>query len=130
MVLPDNQVESPNSVLINEMFEISSNESDFDANAHPNDEEVNRDNVVILQSPNEEAITRELEANSLGSGAKLMRIQLLQLELRLGKTPSMSFRPVKTAKSFWQFGASCSFRVSLAHDGSWSKWEPSLWLCG
>ncbi|GJY63910.1 hypothetical protein Tco_0465370 [Tanacetum coccineum] len=58
MVLPDNQVESPNSVLINEMFEISSNESDFDVNAHPNDEEVNRDNVVILQSPNEEAITR------------------------------------------------------------------------
>ncbi|GKA53923.1 hypothetical protein Tco_0752872 [Tanacetum coccineum] len=41
MVLPDNQVGSPNIVLDNEMFEISINESDFDANAHPNDEEVN-----------------------------------------------------------------------------------------
>ncbi|GJZ07041.1 hypothetical protein Tco_0540834 [Tanacetum coccineum] len=58
MVLPDNQVGSPNSVLDNEMFEISSNESDFDANAHSNDKEVNSDNVVIPQSPNEEVITR------------------------------------------------------------------------
>ncbi|GJU10332.1 hypothetical protein Tco_1132728 [Tanacetum coccineum] len=36
----------------------------------------------------------------------------------LGKNPSMSFRPVKSAEIFWQFWASCSFRVSLAHDGS------------
>ncbi|GJV49503.1 hypothetical protein Tco_1439715 [Tanacetum coccineum] len=54
----DNQVGSPNSVLDNEIFEISSNESDFDVNAHPNDEEVNSDNVVIPQSPNKEVITR------------------------------------------------------------------------
>ncbi|GKG17189.1 hypothetical protein Tco_0362146 [Tanacetum coccineum] len=58
MVLLDNQVGSPNSVLDNEIFEILSNESDFDANARPNDEEVNSDNVVIPQSPNEEMITR------------------------------------------------------------------------
>ncbi|GJW80050.1 hypothetical protein Tco_0144025 [Tanacetum coccineum] len=64
---------------------------------------------------------KELEAEFLGSGVKLMGLQLLQLELRLGKIPSKSFRPV------W---ASSSFGVSLAHDGSWSKWEPSLWLCG
>ncbi|GJW31599.1 hypothetical protein Tco_0051631 [Tanacetum coccineum] len=44
--------------------------------------------------------------------SQLIGIQLLQLELRLGKTPSRSFRHVKSAR------ASCSFRVSLAHDGS------------
>ncbi|GKB43177.1 hypothetical protein Tco_0888119, partial [Tanacetum coccineum] len=38
------------------------------------------------------------------------------LELRLGKNPSRSFRPVKSAEMFWQFLGSCSFRVSLAHD--------------
>ncbi|GJR27204.1 hypothetical protein Tco_1103436 [Tanacetum coccineum] len=37
---------------------------------------------------------------------------------RLGKTPSRSFRPVKTADILWQFCASYSFRISLAHDGS------------
>ncbi|GJT75384.1 hypothetical protein Tco_1042109 [Tanacetum coccineum] len=73
---------------------------------------------------------KELEAEFFGAGAKLMGLQLLQLELRLGKNPSRSFRPVKSAEILWQFWASSSFRVSLAHDGSWSKWEPSLWLCG
>ncbi|GJS51919.1 hypothetical protein Tco_0625281 [Tanacetum coccineum] len=62
--------------------------------------------------------------------AKLMGLQFLQLELRLGKNPSRSFRPVKSAEILWQFWTSYSLRVSLAHDGSWSKWEPSLWLCG
>ncbi|GKE03470.1 hypothetical protein Tco_1395488, partial [Tanacetum coccineum] len=64
---------------------------------------------------------KELEAEFWGAGAKLMELQLLQLELRLGKTPSRSFRPVKSAEILWQFWASCSLRVSLAHDGSWSK---------
>ncbi|GJV21355.1 hypothetical protein Tco_1370375 [Tanacetum coccineum] len=73
---------------------------------------------------------KELEAEFLGAGAKLMGIQLLQLELRLGKSPSRCFRPVKSAENLWQFWASYSLRVSLAHDGCWSKWEPSLWLCG
>ncbi|GJU24989.1 hypothetical protein Tco_1163610 [Tanacetum coccineum] len=73
---------------------------------------------------------KELEAEFFGSGAKLMGIQLLQLELRLGKTPSRSFRPVMSAEILWQFWTSYSLRVSLAQDGSWSKWEPSLWLCG
>ncbi|GJZ42503.1 hypothetical protein Tco_0589389, partial [Tanacetum coccineum] len=72
---------------------------------------------------------KELEAKIFGAGAKLMGLQLLQLELRLGKIPSRSFRPVKSAKILWQFWASSSFRVSLAQDGSWSKWEPPLWLC-
>ncbi|GJS36030.1 hypothetical protein Tco_0534412 [Tanacetum coccineum] len=73
---------------------------------------------------------KELEAEFWGESAKLMELQLLQLKLRLEKTPSSSFRPVKSAKILWQFWASCSFGISLAHDGSWSKWEPSLWLCG
>ncbi|GKB07114.1 zinc finger, CCHC-type containing protein [Tanacetum coccineum] len=64
---------------------------------------------------------KELEAEFLGAGAKLMGLKLLQLELRLGKYPSRSFRPVKSAEILWQFWASSSFRVSLAHDGSWSK---------
>ncbi|GKB17004.1 retrotransposon protein, putative, ty1-copia subclass [Tanacetum coccineum] len=50
-----------------------------------------------------------------------MGLQFIQLELRLGKTPSRSFRPVKSAEILWQFWASSSFGVSLAHDGSWSK---------
>ncbi|GJV31756.1 hypothetical protein Tco_1392156 [Tanacetum coccineum] len=73
---------------------------------------------------------KELEAEFLGGSAKLMGLKFLQLVLRLGKTPSRSFRPVKSAEILWQFWASSSLGVSLAHDGSWSKWEPSLWLCG
>ncbi|GJT00713.1 retrotransposon protein, putative, ty1-copia subclass [Tanacetum coccineum] len=45
-----------------------------------------------------------------------MGIQFLQLDLRLGKIPSRSFRPVMSAKILWQFWASSSFGVSLAHD--------------
>ncbi|GKB57417.1 hypothetical protein Tco_0913603 [Tanacetum coccineum] len=67
------------------------------------------------------SIFKELEAEILGEGAQLMGLQLIQLELRLGKTPSRSFRPVKSAEILWQFWASSSFGVSLAHDGSWSK---------
>ncbi|GJS80523.1 hypothetical protein Tco_0730404 [Tanacetum coccineum] len=60
---------------------------------------------------------KELEAEFWGESAKLMELQLLQLKLRLEKTPSSSFRPVKSAKILWQFWASSSFGVSLAHDG-------------
>ncbi|GJW07922.1 hypothetical protein Tco_1570345 [Tanacetum coccineum] len=56
---------------------------------------------------------KDLEAHFLGAGAQLMGLQLLQLELRLGKIPSRSFRPVKSAEMFWLFWASCLFRVSL-----------------
>ncbi|GJX86417.1 hypothetical protein Tco_0337191 [Tanacetum coccineum] len=73
---------------------------------------------------------QELDAEFFGEGTKLMGLQLIQLEIRLGNNPSRSFRPVKSAEILWQFWALCSLRVSLAHDGSWSKWEPSLWLCG
>ncbi|GKE28007.1 hypothetical protein Tco_1443391, partial [Tanacetum coccineum] len=73
---------------------------------------------------------KELGAECFRAGAKLRRLQLLQLELRLGKTPSRSFRTVKSAEILWQFWTSYSLRVSLSQDGSWSKWEPSLWLCG
>ncbi|GJU82330.1 hypothetical protein Tco_1284695 [Tanacetum coccineum] len=59
---------------------------------------------------------KELEAEFLGGSAKLMGLQLLQLEIRLGKNPSRSFRHVKSAKILWQFSASCSLRVSLDHD--------------
>ncbi|GJQ97559.1 hypothetical protein Tco_0008698 [Tanacetum coccineum] len=58
MVLPDNLDDSPRSVLENEMFEISSNESGFNTDDHPNDEEVNNENVVVPQALNEEMITR------------------------------------------------------------------------
>ncbi|GJW62850.1 hypothetical protein Tco_0112185 [Tanacetum coccineum] len=58
MVLPDNLDDSPRSVLENEMFEISSNESGFNTDEHPNDEEVNNENVVVPQALNEEMITR------------------------------------------------------------------------
>ncbi|GJR16144.1 hypothetical protein Tco_0798796 [Tanacetum coccineum] len=64
---------------------------------------------------------KELEAKFWGASAKLMGLQLLQLEHRLGKTSSRSFRPVKSAEILWQFWASSSFGVSLAYDGSWRK---------
>ncbi|GKE33410.1 hypothetical protein Tco_1452732 [Tanacetum coccineum] len=64
---------------------------------------------------------KELEAEFLGACAKIMRLQRLQLELRLRKIPSRSFRPVKSAEILWQFLTSYSLRVSLAKDGSWSK---------
>ncbi|GJY26778.1 retrotransposon protein, putative, ty1-copia subclass, partial [Tanacetum coccineum] len=63
----------------------------------------------------------ELEAKTFGAGAQRMGLQLIQLELRLGKILSRSFRPVKSAEILWQFWASSSFGISLAHDGSWSK---------
>ncbi|GJU93878.1 hypothetical protein Tco_1318634 [Tanacetum coccineum] len=65
---------------------------------------------------------KELEAKIFAAGAKLMGLQLLQLELKLEKNSSRSFRPMKSVEILWQFWASSSFRVSLAHDGSWSKW--------
>ncbi|GJZ92792.1 putative reverse transcriptase domain-containing protein [Tanacetum coccineum] len=46
---------------------------------------------------------KELEVEIFGAGEKLMRLQLFQLELRLGKTPSRSFRPLKSAEILWQF---------------------------
>ncbi|GJT82693.1 hypothetical protein Tco_1057035 [Tanacetum coccineum] len=78
---------------------------------------------VALMSPVDSTdhatkIYKELKAEFWGASAKLMELQLLQLELRLGKTPSRSFRPVKSPISLWQFWASSSFGVSLAHDGS------------
>ncbi|GJX21155.1 hypothetical protein Tco_0223832 [Tanacetum coccineum] len=60
----------------------------------------------------------ELEAEFWESSEKRMGLQLLQLELRLGKNSSRSFSPVKSAKILWQFWASSSFGVSLAHDDS------------
>ncbi|GKE01443.1 hypothetical protein Tco_1389426, partial [Tanacetum coccineum] len=62
---------------------------------------------------------KELEAEFWRAGAKFMGLQLLKLELRLEKTPSRSFGPVKSAEILWQFWTSYSLRVSLAQDGSW-----------
>ncbi|GJS26940.1 hypothetical protein Tco_0487560 [Tanacetum coccineum] len=70
---------------------------------------------------------KELKAKLLGASVKLMGLQIIQLELRPGKTPSRSSRPVKSAELLWQFWASCSLRVSLVHDGSWRSGSPS---CG
>ncbi|GJX25485.1 hypothetical protein Tco_0231781 [Tanacetum coccineum] len=56
---------------------------------------------------------KELEAEILGAGAQLIGLQFLQLELRLGKTPSRSFRPVKSAEIFMQLGFS-PFGASLS----------------
>ncbi|GJY29030.1 hypothetical protein Tco_0404797 [Tanacetum coccineum] len=58
MVLPDNQDDSPRSVPENDMFEISSNESKFDTDDNPNNEEVNNEIVVVSKDPNEEMITK------------------------------------------------------------------------
>ncbi|GKA80243.1 hypothetical protein Tco_0203807, partial [Tanacetum coccineum] len=53
---------------------------------------------------------KELEAEFVGAGAKL----------RLGKTPSRSFGPDKSAEILWHFWTSYSLRVSLAQDDFWS----------
>ncbi|GKA41139.1 hypothetical protein Tco_0733732 [Tanacetum coccineum] len=50
MVLPDNQVGSPKSVLDGKALEDLSNCSDFDHDLYLNDEEDNGDNVVVLQT--------------------------------------------------------------------------------
>ncbi|GKD74512.1 hypothetical protein Tco_1332794, partial [Tanacetum coccineum] len=42
---------------------------------------------------------KELEAEFWGSSAKLMGLQPLHLELRLGKNPSRSLGSVKSAES-------------------------------
>ncbi|GKA54607.1 hypothetical protein Tco_0753556 [Tanacetum coccineum] len=52
-------------------------------------------------------------------GSQLMELQLLQLELRLGKNHSRSFRPLKSAENSWQIWISCSLRVPFALDWSW-----------
>ncbi|GKC73636.1 hypothetical protein Tco_1119519, partial [Tanacetum coccineum] len=50
---------------------------------------------------------KELEVEFFETGAKLMGLLLRLLELRLGKTPSRSFRPVKTSGS-----APCGYVVN------------------
>ncbi|GJT87935.1 hypothetical protein Tco_1069652 [Tanacetum coccineum] len=50
-----------------------------------------------------------------------MGLQLLQLEFRLGKNPSRSFRPLKSAENSWKIWISCSLRVPFALDWSWSN---------
>ncbi|GJV89003.1 hypothetical protein Tco_1532941 [Tanacetum coccineum] len=42
---------------------------------------------------------KELEAQRFGAGTQVIGIQLLQLELRLGKAPSRSFRPLKSGNA-------------------------------
>ncbi|GKD44261.1 hypothetical protein Tco_1268906, partial [Tanacetum coccineum] len=46
---------------------------------------------------------KELEAEFFKAGTKLMGLQLFQLEIRVGKNPSRSFRPVKSAEILCQF---------------------------
>ncbi|GJT87322.1 hypothetical protein Tco_1069039 [Tanacetum coccineum] len=68
--------------------------------------------------------------NVVDCGIQLIGLQLLQLDLSLGKIPSRSFRPLKSAVIFWLIWASCSLGVPFALDRSWSKWELSVWLFG
>ncbi|GJR30993.1 hypothetical protein Tco_0422337 [Tanacetum coccineum] len=65
MVLPNNQVSSPNSVFDDKAFENSSNDSDFDADLYLHDEEDNGDNVVITQTPSEEIRARSYNTGIL-----------------------------------------------------------------
>ncbi|GJT09744.1 hypothetical protein Tco_0856786 [Tanacetum coccineum] len=46
---------------------------------------------------------KESEAHFLGADAQLIGLQYLQLEFRLGKTPSRCFRPMKTALFYDRF---------------------------
>nr|GEW63988.1 hypothetical protein [Tanacetum cinerariifolium] len=57
MVLPDNQDSSLKSLLDDKAFEDSSNDSDFDVDLYLNDEEENRDNVVVSKTHSEEVRT-------------------------------------------------------------------------
>ncbi|GJR99590.1 hypothetical protein Tco_0316099 [Tanacetum coccineum] len=58
MVLPDNQVGSPKSVLDDKALEDSSNDADFNLNLYLNDEEDNGNNVFVPHTPSEEVRTR------------------------------------------------------------------------
>ncbi|GJR03786.1 retrotransposon protein, putative, ty1-copia subclass [Tanacetum coccineum] len=83
---------------------------------------------------------KELEAEFWRACVKLMGIQLLQLELRLGKNPSRSFRPVKSAEILWQFwtsfikGVTCSRwfleQLGRAVDAAEALWSWSSFLSG
>ncbi|GJT90783.1 retrotransposon protein, putative, ty1-copia subclass [Tanacetum coccineum] len=59
--------------------------------------------------------------------SQLIGLQLLQLELKLGRTPSRSFRPLKSAENSWQIWISCSHRVLFALDCLGASGNP---LCG
>ncbi|GJS00996.1 retrotransposon protein, putative, ty1-copia subclass [Tanacetum coccineum] len=52
------------------------------------------------------------------------------MRVRLGKTPSRSFKPLKSTENFWQILELCSLRISFSLDRFWNKREPSLWLLG
>ncbi|GJU13809.1 hypothetical protein Tco_1136205 [Tanacetum coccineum] len=58
MVLPDNQVGSPKSVLDDKDLEYSSNDADFNLDLYLYDEEDNGNIVVVPQTPSEEVRTR------------------------------------------------------------------------
>ncbi|GKE87282.1 hypothetical protein Tco_1564757, partial [Tanacetum coccineum] len=55
---------------------------------------------------------KELEAEFFGSCEKLIGLQLLHLELRLGKKPSRSFRPINSSEILWQFWTSYSLKMA------------------
>ncbi|GJS66117.1 hypothetical protein Tco_0680681 [Tanacetum coccineum] len=59
-----------------------------------------------------------------------MGLQLLQLKLRLGKNPSRSSRPLKSAENFWQILELCSLRVPFALDRSWKSGSPPCGCLG
>ncbi|GJZ26643.1 hypothetical protein Tco_0570896 [Tanacetum coccineum] len=70
-------------------------------------EDEKRDKIKFL------CYIRGVKAEILGEGEKLMGLQFIQLDLRLRKIPSRSFRPVKSAEILWQFWASIHFGFHL-----------------
>nr|GEU42978.1 putative reverse transcriptase domain-containing protein [Tanacetum cinerariifolium] len=54
-----------------------------------------------------------VRSSFLGAGKQLMRLQILHLELRLGKNPYRSFRPVKSVEYSGSFGHQVRFGFHL-----------------
>ncbi|GJV54736.1 reverse transcriptase domain-containing protein [Tanacetum coccineum] len=62
---------------------------------------------IVVKSKTEREMTADVvetfeSLRRICWSSQLIGIQIVQLELRLGKTPSRSFRPLKSAEHFWQ----------------------------
>ncbi|GJR33018.1 hypothetical protein Tco_1109250 [Tanacetum coccineum] len=120
---PSSPLESPNSPRDSMICELDVLLESLNLTASPLERNLKGDvKFVELFKENEirDFSDEEVEEGEIVEkrGTKLIGIQLLQLELRLAKTLSRSFRPLKLAETFWQIWRSCSLRVPLAHDRS------------
>ncbi|GKC75695.1 hypothetical protein Tco_1126469 [Tanacetum coccineum] len=111
MVLPDNQEDSSRSMLDNEMFEISSNESGFEADKHPNDEENNNNIVATPQAPSEAMITR---IYNIGIPPSLMRDD--KIWDKIGNPPSPNL--IEHAKNTFEGDALDPWILALEQGGA------------